>query len=798
MANKFTQKAQNALNEAHAFAEELGHSYIGTEHLLYALALQKESISSRILSSKGVWAKRIKQSVIDYMGIGTSSAISSEDMTPRLRKIIENSALESARAGTRYVGTEHLLCALLNCRDCVGARLLEADGIPISELKSELAAYLGSAPYRSGAQKRGEESDGKKDRQGRLRSFGKDLTALAAEGNTDPVIGRDAETDRLVRILCRRQKNNPCIIGDPGVGKTAIVEGLALRIAEGRVPSALQQKKIITLDLASMIAGAKYRGEFEERMKSVIDEVKGDPNIILFIDEVHMIVGAGGAEGAIDAANILKPPLARGEIRMIGATTLEEYRSHIEKDSAFERRLQTLMLEEPSEEEAEGILLGLREKYEKHHNIRISDSAIRAAVSLSARYLPDRHLPDKAIDLLDEAAAKLGIFAEESGGECRSLELRALAMQKERAIIEKNFDVAEDIARRERELSTGGSVALMEVPSDRIPELTGDDIAALVTEQTGIPCQSLLSSQVLRLSGLEQKLRERIIGQDAAIKKISDAIKRTRTGLSDPRRPVGSFLFLGSSGVGKTELCRALAQIMFDSPDALIRLDMSEYMEKHSISKLIGAPPGYVGYGEGGILTEKVRRHPYSVILLDEIEKAHPDVLNLLLQIMEDGVLSDATGRRTHFSSSVLIMTSNLADATAQSKCKLGFGEGEEVEDIRAERRLCEFFKPEFLNRVDEIVRFLPLGEPELCKICELMLADLKRRARSVGVSLDISEEVAPLIARRTAQSKGRMGARPIRREITDAIETPLASLILSKNPQKVRVRAVGSSVLLE
>ena len=794
MANKFTQKAESAINAALALAEELGHSYIGTEHLLYALANQKDSISSRILSSKGVQGERIRASIVDHMGVGVSGKVSSSDMTPRLCKIIENAAAEGTRSGTRFIGTEHLLIALINQRDAVGTRILEAEGIIISELKADLAAYLGSSPYRAGNQSTTEE-DGKKAKKSPLLQFGKDLSALAAEGKTDPVIGRDAETDRLVRILCRRQKNNPCIIGDPGVGKTAVVEGLALRIAEGNVPAELYGKRIITLDLPAMIAGAKYRGEFEERMRGVLDEVRRDESIILFIDEVHMLVGAGAAEGAIDAANILKPPLARGELHIIGATTLEEYRAHIEKDSALERRLQPLILSEPTEREAIAILSGLRRRYEQHHGIRISESAIEAAVKLSVRYIPERHLPDKAIDLLDEAAAKLHIELEEHKGETRGLS--ELRRQKEIAVCEQSFDVAEDLGRRERELIEG-AVAIIDRDADA-RELCADNVAAIVTEQTGIPCASLLEGEAERLICLGDSLRTEVIGQDRAISAVTSAIRRGRTGLCAPERPIASFLFLGSTGVGKTELCRALASRLFESHDALLRLDMSEYMEKHSVSKLIGSPPGYVGYGEGGLLTERVRRRPYSVILFDEIEKAHPDVLNLLLQIMEDGTLTDSSGRKSHFSSSVIIMTSNLLTHADRAKRSLGFSEsdGESERNIRREKKLCEFFKPEFINRIDEIVLFDELTVDSLTLIAKKMLRELSVRAKEAGVELEIEDGVAEHIATVCYCSARELGARPLRREIVEHIETPLSEMLLCRRAPSVKVVVEDSKISL-
>ena len=795
MANKFTQKAENVLRAALALAEELGHSYIGTEHLLFALASQKDSISSRILATKGVESEKLRASIVDYMGVGVSGKVSSEDMTPRLKKIIENASAEGARSGTRFIGTEHLLIALINQRDAVGTRLLESEGVIISELKAEIAAYLGSSPYRSTSNQRASEEEGKKAKKSPLSQFGKDLTALAAEGKTDPVIGRESETERLLRILCRRQKNNPCIIGDPGVGKTAVVEGLALRIAEGNVPAELCGKRIITLDLPAMIAGAKYRGEFEERMRGVLDEVRCDESIILFIDEVHMLVGAGAAEGAIDAANILKPPLARGELHIIGATTLEEYRAHIEKDSALERRLQPLILSEPTEREAIAILSGLRRRYEQHHGIRISESAIEAAVKLSVRYIPERHLPDKAIDLLDEAAAKLHIELEEHKGETRGLS--ELRRQKEIAVCEQSFDVAEDLGRRERELIEG-AVAIMDRDADA-RELCADNVAAIVTEQTGIPCASLLEGEAERLICLGDSLRTEVIGQDRAISAVTSAIRRGRTGLSAPERPIASFLFLGSTGVGKTELCRALASRLFENPDALFRLDMSEYMEKHSVSKLIGSPPGYIGYGEGGLLTERVRRRPYSVILFDEIEKAHPDVLNLLLQIMEDGTLTDSSGRKSHFSSSVIIMTSNLLTHADRAKRSLGFSEsdGESERNIRREKKLCEFFKPEFINRIDEIVLFDELTVDSLTLIAKKMLRELSVRAKEAGVELEIENGVAEHIATVCYCSARELGARPLRREIVEHIETPLSEMLLCRRAPSVKVVVEDSKISL-
>ena len=799
MANKFTQKAENTISSSLSLARELGHSYIGTEHLLVSLASEKDSISSRILCAKGADGARLKQSVIDYVGLGNTSRLSADDMTPRLRRILEYASDEATRSGTKYIGTEHLLTALLNQRDCVGARLLESEGIPLSELKAELTAYLGSSPNRTAKQS---EDDGKKSKRSALRLYGKDLSAIAESGGIDPVIGRDEETERLIRILCRRQKNNPCVIGDPGVGKTAIVEGLAQRIADGRVPRELSGKRIIALDIPSMIAGAKYRGEFEERMKSVIEETKKDAQIILFIDEAHIIVGAGAAEGAVDAANILKPPLARGELHVICATTPEEYRTHIEKDAALERRLQPLRIKEPTESEAITILSGLKQSYEAHHGITISDAAIHAAVRLSARYIHDRYLPDKAIDLLDEAAAKLRISLCDEAADADMDIHKALEKQKEEALIEGDLDVACDLGRRQRELSQSETSVSLAIRQNERAVLGEEHIAALLTEQTGIPCRNLLQTEGLRLEKLEEELSRSVIGQAAAVKAVANAMRRSRTGLCPPNRPIGSFLFLGSTGVGKTELCRALALALFESKDAMVRLDMSEYMEKHSTSKLIGAPPGYVGYGEGGMLTERIRRRPYSVILLDEIEKAHPDVLNILLQILEDGILTDSAGRRVDFSSSLLIMTSNLISDSEAGERVLGFSEcshdGPSADDLRASKKLREIFRPELLNRIDEIVLFSKLGEKELSAIADIMLSELKERSLQAGVRLDVSEEVSGYLARRCANKHRDLGARPLRREITDSIETPLAELILSRSPELIRVIVDKDGIALQ
>ena len=785
MVNKFTQKAQAALSAALKTAEELGHSYIGTEHLLLGLITQKESIASRILTLKGVSEARLKKKISEHVGVGTTREISGSDMTPRLHFIIEAASLEARKNGVKYVGTEHLLAALLSRRDCVAIRLLESDGISVPELKAELSAYLSSAPQ-SVKESLGSEESAKKHKKSPLLSYGSDLTELARLGKTDPVLCRENETERLIRILCRRSKNNPCLIGEPGVGKTAVVEGLAERIVNGKVPAELLGKKIITLDISSMIAGAKFRGEFEDRMKSVIEEVRKDPEIILFVDEMHIMVGAGAAEGAIDASNILKPPLARGEIRMIGATTPDEYRTHIEKDAAFERRFQAVVLEEPSQEEAVKILSGIKENYEKHHGIRITYEAIEQAVRLSVRYIHDRFLPDKAIDLIDEAAAKLKLSAfSRAPSHLSEAQLEEMEQRKELAVKRGDIELASKISSDERELRRSGRVALLE--RTELPMLTSEDIAAIISEQTGIPVQSITSSDKFDLFSLEKKLSNKIIGQERAIQLVSQTIRRSRAGLCSPDRPSGSFLFLGSSGVGKTELCKALAEALFGSCDALIRLDMSEYMEKHSVSKLIGAPPGYVGYGEGGQLSEKVRRRPYSIILFDEIEKAHPDVMHLLLQILEDGKLTDSLGRTADFSSSIIIMTSNMISSDEGTPRHLGFGEApvEEKKDLREHPKLKSFFRPEFLGRIDELILFSKLSENDLKRIAELMLDELKKRSAEAGIELEADSSVAELLACRCNELYKGLGARPLRREITDSIETPLADIIIKQDQGK-------------
>ena len=803
MINKFTQKAQSALSAALNIAEELGHSYIGTEHLLLGLLSEKDSIAARILTLRGADSIKIKKSVTDYIGIGSKSDVTSSDMTPRLHFLIEGAAREAEKSGLKYVGTEHLLAALITRRDCVALRLMEAEGICIADIKADLTAYLGSAPYKHREGPSSADDTQKKNKKSSLLSYGKDLTESARAGLTDPVLCRERETDRLIRILCRRSKNNPCLIGEPGVGKTAVVEGLAERIVTGRVPGELLDKRIITLDISAMIAGAKFRGEFEDRIKNVIDEVRNDPSIILFVDEMHIMVGAGAAEGAIDASNILKPSLSRGEIRMIGATTPAEYRAHIEKDSALERRFQPVLLDEPSEAETIVILSGLKDRYEKHHGILISDEAIRAAVKMSVRYIHDRFLPDKAIDLIDEAASrlKLSISALDTGRRLPLLE--SLEHSKEEAVKRRDFSEAAKIGAEERCLQRSSAVALLSPIENPKRSLMPEDIAEIISEQTGIPCQDITCPEDKRLRDLENILASRIIGQESAIRSVASAIRRSKSGLGSPDRPIGSFMFLGSSGVGKTELCRAIADTLFEKSDSLIRLDMSEYMEKHSVSKLIGAPPGYVGYGEGGILTERVRRHPYSVVLFDELEKAHPDIFHILLQILEDGRLTDSAGRVTDFSSTIIIMTSNLISSDTAKERPMGFSSVSpacEYDDIREHRSLREYFKPELLGRIDEIILFSSLNENDLIRITSNMLDDLCRHAEEAGLTLNIDRDVAQLLAGRCAYRHKDMGARPLRREIQRMIEAPLAEKLLSDPAMRndvIRISVFNDSVTL-
>ncbi len=792
----FTGKAQNALNRALYYACEMGHTCVGSEHLLLGLLSEKDGIAEKILAERGVNFDRTKELLEQNIGTGTPTRLSASDITPRTKKIIESSAKEAMDMGHGYIGTEHMLCAVCGETDCFAVKLLQAQGANAGEIRRDVISYFGQSDGVGGrSEGMGERKGGSREKRDikdapTLSSYGRDLCAMAKEGKIDPIIGRDNETERVIQILSRRTKNNPCLIGEPGVGKTAVIEGLAQRIADGNIPETLRDKIIVTLDISAMIAGAKYRGEFEERMKNVMEEVRKNPSIILFIDEIHTIIGAGGAEGAVDAANIIKPALARGEMQVIGATTIDEYRKHIEKDAALERRFQSVMVGEPSPEDAVQILFGLRDKYEAHHKLKISDEAIKAAVKLSVRYIGDRFLPDKAIDLIDEAASKKHISSLTPSREWKELEaqLKRVTAEKEEAILAENYETAAKLRDEEKSLSEKLADMKNTAKSDGngTASVTESDIEEIVTSWTGIPVKKLADEEGERLLNLDKILRERIIGQDEAVDSAARAIRRGRMGLKDPKRPIGSFIFLGPTGVGKTELTKTLADVMFGDENAMIRVDMSEYMEKHSVSKLIGSPPGYVGYDEGGQLTEKIRRHPYSVVLFDEIEKAHPDVFNILLQILEDGVLTDAQGRKVDFKNTVIIMTSNAGASNITSEPKrLGFtssAEEQKARDAAAVKgavmdALKNTFKPEFLNRVDEIIIFNKLGDSDIEKIASIMLREVTKRINGLGIEISFSDEVVKSLAKEGFDPV--YGARPLRRAIVRRVEDSFSEAML-------------------
>ncbi len=783
MHNKFTQKARNTLKNAQTEACVLGHAYVGTEHLLLGLIGETDSIAARVLTARGLEAVKLRDKIAASVGEGERLRTGPADMSTNAKKAVETAAQVAATKGCSYIGTEHLLAALLSLKESTAVRLIEGFGVSASVLLLDLDAHGVSLAHGKPSELQTDTKQKKANSAPILSLYTHDLTAAALEDKTDPTIGREAETERLICILSRRQKNNPCLVGEPGVGKTAVVEGLAKRIADGKIPPSLEGKRILSVDITAMIAGAKYRGEFEDRMKSLMSEVQNDPSVLLFIDELHVIVGAGAAEGAVDAANILKPALSRGKIQVIGATTLDEYKKHIERDAALERRFQRVTVEEPDEESATRILLGLKDRYEAHHRLKITDSAVRAAVRLSARYIPDRFLPDKALDLIDEAAAKMSIAAYAAFPDLPLLEreLADIKRQKEEYIFEQDFSAAAALRENEAEKRHQLDLVKREMKKKKHTDLfiLGEEqIAEAVTEQTGIPVSRLIGNASSSLRGLEEKISACVVGQDEAIEAICRAVRRGRAGLCEPSRPIGSFIFLGKTGVGKTRLALCLAEEVFGSKNALIRFDMSEFMEKHSISRLIGSPPGYVGYGEGGQLTEAVRRRPYCVLLFDEIEKAHPDIWNLLLQILEDGKLTDARGHSVSFTNTVIIMTSNAG--TQDSKKITGFvteSRSKKAQKEQMRSSLKEIFRPEFLGRVDEIAVFNDLTYDNIKSIADELLSSLALRAEGLGITVIFDGSVPALLAERCEGSAH--GARPLRRLVSTLVEDMLTQKLL-------------------
>lgn len=788
----FTEKANKALNLAIESAEEMRHNYVGTEHILYGLVKEGSGVAATALNECGVTEDALREKLESINGTMSLVELTPDDFTPRTKRVLRAAVIISSKTGYTYVGTEHLLLAILSESDSYAVAFLEELGVSVERLAQAVSKGMqGGADDGFGGFENESAPNGSQKGGSALDKFGRDLTQAAKNGEIDPVIGREKEIQRVIQILSRRTKNNPVLIGEPGVGKTAVAEGLALEIAKGNVPEILKDKRVVSLDLTGMVAGAKYRGDFEERIKAAIDEVKKSKNTILFIDELHTIVGAGAAEGSADAANILKPSLARGDFQVIGATTLNEYRKYIEKDAALERRFQPVKVGEPTPEQAVQILKGLRDSYEAHHKVKITDEAINAAVTLSSRYIADRYLPDKAIDLIDEGASKVRLASLTSPDNVKELEDEIADYEKEKAsaINEQDFERAARLRDEQKELQTkldDAKKKWQEQQKGNSGEVTAEDIAKIVSEWTGIPVVQLTKEESERLLNMENVLHERVIGQSEAVTAIAKAIRRGRVGLKDPKRPVGSFIFLGPTGVGKTELCKALAEAMFGDENAMLRLDMSEYMEKHTVSKLIGSPPGYVGFEEGGQLTEKVRRKPYSVVLFDEIEKAHPDVFNMLLQILEDGRLTDSQGRTVDFKNTVIIMTSNVgARLITEKQSSLGFNsenenaEKSEKKDIKelVTGELRKVFRPEFLNRVDDIIVFNKLNKDEIKQIAVKMLKTLENRLDKMNIKISFTDNAISEIADKGFDEN--YGARPLRRAIQNEIEDPLSEQML-------------------
>jgi len=809
MFSNFTEKARQALSFAHDVACELGHRYVGSEHLLIGLIKEGSGVAAKALSNAQVTEEAVRTKLSSLISQGEPLDIKTElSLTPRSKRILEHSAMEAQRFGHSYVGTEHILMAIIRDGDGVGAQIIVSLGINPATLYNSLVPDFGgeNAKTSAGTKKKDTKTPS-------LDKFGRDLTEFARDGKFDPVIGRDKEIDRVIQILSRRTKNNPCLIGEPGVGKTAVAEGLAQKIASGDVPESLKDKRLFALDLSSLVAGAKYRGEFEERLKKAVEEVILAGNVILFIDEMHTIVGAGSAEGAIDASNILKPSLARGELQLIGATTLNEYRKYIEKDAALERRFQPVTVGEPTVDETIQILTGIRDKYEAHHGVKITDEAIKAASKLSERYITDRFLPDKAIDLIDEAASKKKLTTLVAPDNLKELEERyeKLLNEKQEAITAQDFEKAAVLRDEEKQLKEEIDKVKGEWKDEKKTsndlQVTAEDIAKVISSWTNIPVMKVAEEESEKLKRLEEVLHERVIGQNEAVSAVAKAIRRGRAGLKDPKRPTGSFLFLGPTGVGKTELSKALAEAMFGSENSIIRVDMSEYMEKHSVSKFIGSPPGYVGFEEGGQLTEKIRRNPYSVILFDEVEKAHPDVFNIMLQILEDGILTDAQGKRVDFRNTVIIMTSNLgAKNILNTVTKLGFATDNSSTDADDERikekvmaEVKNAFRPEFLNRIDDIVVFKRLTEDDIGQIASLMLEGLKKRLLANEISVEFLPDAISLIAKEGFDAV--YGARPLRRAIQNKLEDMLAEKIIDgeiKAGDNIKIGTKDNKFVLE
>ena len=809
MTYKFTNSAQKVIQIASEIATELGHSYIGTEHILYGLIKEGSGVAAKVLENQGIEPDMVIDKIVELVGNETP-VNETIGFTPRSKRVIENAFIEARKLGYNYIGTEHMLLGILKEGDSIAARILIELNTNIPKLYNEIVKVINEGEDYNGDLSGGKNGKkrGSYNSTPTLNQFGEDLTQKAEEGKLDPVIGRKEEIERVIQILSRRTKNNPCLIGEPGVGKTAAVEGLAQKIISGDVPEILKEKRVVTLDISGMIAGSKYRGDFEERIKKALDEVKKAGDIILFIDEIHTIVGAGAAEGAMDAANILKPLLARGEIQLIGATTLNEYRKYIEKDAALERRFSPVTVNEPSEKDTVKILKGIRDKYEAHHGVKITDEAIEAAVKMSVRYINDRFLPDKAIDLIDEAAsrAKLKTYTEPDSLKKITEEIEEVEKNKDEAVHMQKFEKAAALRDKQKELKAKYEKEQKKWKNKSNKELiniTEENIAEVISSWTGIPANKITEDENARLRNLEKTLHERVIGQNEAVEAVAKAIRRSRVGLKDPNRPIGSFLFLGPTGVGKTELSKALAESLFGDENAMIRLDMSEYMEPHSVAKLIGSPPGYVGFDEGGQLTEKIRRKPYAVILFDEIEKAHPDVMNMLLQILEDGRLTDSQGRTVNFKNTVIIMTSNIGARLITDRKTLGFSKNEtnteknnaiekDYEETKKEvmEALKKELRPEFINRIDEIIVFHKLNDTEINQIIDIMLKEVINRLATQKIKVELEPQVKELIA-----SKGidkNFGARPLRRTIQNVLEDSLAEEILDGEIKKNKVNKIG------